>query len=217
MPTPFKITIKLGSPVCLTFPFIHLDGIMSFLVAIDKYKQKLFEFSRMSYYDLRLPLPLKKTKDVYHASVAIFQPEGLLHYTRIYKRFEDRFVNKLRKRKLVINSGYFRYFAIAEPYITASHVIFYGCGDVEKIKYLFETYLVGIGNDVRIGWGSVRDIQIKEIDRDMSLIFENKAMRVLPVSMLKKYSETAYLSYKPPYWYKGNIDLCVPPGAECEL
>ncbi|NUU96747.1 hypothetical protein [Marinitoga sp. 1138] len=218
MHSPFKITIKLGSPICLTFPFLHLDGIVAYLDAIDKFGQKLFEFSRMEYLpELERPLPFKKTGMVYNASAAIFLPEAEMRFIRIYKRFEDKYSDVLKKKKLRIGSGFFRSFAIAEPYIPATHVIFYGNGNVKRIKYLFENYLIGIGNDIRIGFGAIRDIIIENINNDYSLIKNGMAMRTIPIKMLKDYEDTAYITYKQPYWYKTNATLCVAPGMRCEL
>lgn len=218
MHTPFKVLIRLGSPVCLTFPFLHFDSLIAHLDLIDKYGPKYFEFDRMVYNpQLVQELPLKKSGDIYHGSIAFFEPETSFKYVRIYKRFEDKYSTNLKKRKLSIGSGYFRSFAIAEPYIPAQYAIFYANGDVERVKYLLENYLHGLGNDIRIGWGSVRDIEIREIPEDKSLIKDGKAARVLPVRICKNYSQTAYLAYKPPYWHKRNVELCVIPGSECEL
>jgi len=42
-------------------------------------------------------------------------------------------------------------------------------------------------------------------------------MRPLPVEFCESYEEVAPLPYKPPYWEKRNVWMCVPPFTRCEL
>ena len=85
------------------------------------------------------------------------------------------------------------------------------------MQRLIETYLVGLGNDVRIGFGAIRDVAFEQIEEDWSIVAGGVAMRPIPVEMCAEYEDAAYLPYKAPYWSPHNVVLCVPPGARCKL
>jgi len=218
---PFKITFKMGSPVCVTAPWISFDGLLAHLMLLDAFGQDFFitpkklDLSPYLPHNRRL-LPIKKTGDIYHASASQFIPHSV-RVTQIYKRFEERWANKLDKKKIYLGSGPFRSYVLKQPYIPCKEIVYYICGDLDLIRYFIEDYLVGLGNDIRIGFGAIRDVVFEQIDEDWSIIADGVAMRPIPVDMCKEYEDVAYLPYKAPYWSPRNVVLCVPPGARCKL
>jgi len=215
---PFKVTFKLLTPIALSHPWLALDGIIAHLLLmsilgddffITPKKLNLFRYTS-------LPLPLKKTGGIYHASVSQFSPPSSLKLTYLYKRFEPDYTLSLRKKKVDIGRGHFRYFKLSRPYLPVAEVTFYGCGDIEFIEGLLEG-LVGLGDEVRVGFGLIAHYTIEESGEDFSLVKDGVAMRPIPTSMCESYEMQMPLAYRPPYWDPQNVTLCVPPGARCAL
>lgn len=217
----FKITFKMGSPVCVTTPWISFDGLLAHLMLFDAFGQDYFitpkklDLSPYLPHNKRL-LPLKKTGNIYHASVSQFIPYSI-KITQIYKRFEERWADRLDKKKIRVGSGMFRSYMMKQPYIPCKEVVFYVCGDMAIIRRFIEDYIIGLGNDTRIGFGAVRNIFFERVGEDWSIVANGIAMRPIPVDMCEEYEDTAYLPYKAPYWSPRNVVLCVPPGAKCRL
>lgn len=218
---PFKVTFKMGSPVCVTTPWISFDGLLAHLLLLDALGEDFFitpkklDLSGSLPHNRRL-LPLKKTGDIYHASVSQFVPNSL-RVTHIYKRFEERWADNLKNKRISLGSGRFRSYVLTQPYIPCREVIYYVMGDLDLIRRFIEEYVCGLGNDYRIGFGAIRDITWEPIEEDWSLTADGVAMRPIPVEMCSEYEDAAYLPYKAPYWSPRNVVLCVPPGARCRL
>jgi hypothetical protein len=217
-PRPFKVIFHLRAPLALSHPWLAFDGIIAHLCLLEALGDDFFitpkKLNLLSY--LSLPLPLKRTEDVYHASVSIFPTEVSLKLTYLYKRFEPNFASSLRKKKVDIGRGHFRDFKLSRPYIPVPEVTFYACGDVEYIGGLLEG-LVGLGDDVRVGFGIISKYEVEELSEDYSLVKDGQAMRPIPISMCEEFEAKVPLAYKPPYWDPQNVALCVPPGARCVL
>ncbi len=217
---PFKVTFKMGSPVCVTTPWVSFDGLLAHLMLMDAFGRDFFitpkKLNLMPYLPMTRHIPLKKTGAVHHASVSQFEPYSV-RVTQIYKRFEERWAERLNRRRIHAGSGHFRAYAMRQPYIPCEKVVFYACGDMDIVQRFIEEYLVGLGNDTRIGFGAVRDVQFENLDEDRSLVADGVAMRPIPVEMCADYDDAAYLPYRPPYWAPENVVLCVPPGARCRL
>jgi len=222
---PFRARFKVGSPVCITTPWISFDGLIAHLLLlwnlgedyfITPKKLPILEFVSPSRGKQGFYLPLKKTGKIYHASVSQFIPNAL-KITQIYKRFEPQFASSLKKKKISIGSGEFRSYILQEPYVPCREVIFYAYGDMNLVQELIENYLVGLGNDVRIGFGIIRDVVFEKMDEDYSIIADGIAMRPIPIEMCEEYEEAVYLAYRPPYWDPKNVAECVPPGARCRF
>lgn len=218
---PFKVTFKMGAPVCVTTPWISFDGLLSHLLLLDALGEDYFVTPKKLDLSSHLPrnrrmLPLLRTGEIYHASVSQFHP-NMLRVDTIYKRFEERWTDNLKQRKIRMGSGHFRAYMMKQPYITAKEVVFYACGDIKLVRELIDRYICGIGNDYRIGYGAVRGILIEPTPEDYSIVANDVAMRPVPIEMCEKYEDAVYLPYKPPYWSPRNVVLCVPPGARCKL
>ncbi|MGB9835034.1 MAG: hypothetical protein ACPLPW_08735 [bacterium] len=218
---PFKVTFRMGAPVSVTTPWISFDGLLAHLMLLDALGEdylvmpKKLDLSEIFPQNRRL-LPLKKTQDIYHASVSLFIPHSI-RVTQIYKRFEERWAGALNRKKIYLGMGPFRAYMIQEPYIPCKEVVFYGFGDLNIIRNLIENYLCGLGNDFRIGFGAIRDISWETTDTDYSIVADGIAMRPIPISMCAEYEDAVYLPYKSPYWSPKNVVLCVPPGSKCKL
>lgn len=221
--TPFRIIFRMRSPVCVTSPWINFDSLIGHLIMIDTFGQDYFilpkKFNLTPYIEqanAKRLLPIKKTGSVYHVSVSQFFPDSI-RVTQIYKRFEERWSDSLRQKKIRVGSGHYRAYAMKQIYIPAKEVIFYVNGDMELIKGLIDAYMCGLGNDIRIGFGAIKEIIYEEIKEDFSLVKDGVAMRPIPVEMCEQYEDAAYLAYKGPYWDPRNVDLCVVPGTRCKL
>lgn len=220
--SPFKITFYLGSPICITSPWIMFDGILGHLLLLDTMQEDFFVLPRKYNISDYLPknsrsMPLKKTGEVYHASAGIIAPNGCLRVEQIYKRFEPTMSEKLYIKKIRIGSGHYRSYALKEPYVPAKTITFFVNGRKQVITDLIDNYLFAIGNDARIGWGAVRRYEIEDTEEDFSLVANGIAMRPIPVELCEEYEDTAYLPYKSPYWDPKNVAECVVPGTRCKL
>ena len=202
---PFKIVFRMGAPIALNHPWLHLDGLISHL--------SLIEMLGRDYYLLpaKFPLgrvlrgiksfrklPLKKSGDLWHASVSILNPYTVKLDT-IYKRFEDRWIPNTKKKRIYRSMGHFKDYAMSVPYIPATTCTFYGVGDVEMIERLLHN-VVGLGNDTRIGYGAVRSFHIEPTERDYSLEKDSIAMRPIPMRYCEWAEEQVPLAWRPPYW-----------------
>jgi len=218
---PFKVMFKMGAPTCVTIPWLSFDGLIAYLLLLDVLKEDYFITPKKLDLTPYLPkdmltLPLKRSGKVYHTSVSQFEP-STLRVDTIYKRFEERWTENTKQKKIRIGSGHYRAYMMKQPYICAKTVMFYACGCIDTIEKLIRSHIYALGNDTRIGYGAVRDILFEPTEEDWSLVKGGVAMRPIPAEMCSEYEEAAYLAYKPPYWSPRSVALCVPPEARCKL
>jgi CRISPR type IV-associated protein Csf3 len=220
---PLKITFRLTSPLCLTYPFIHFDSILAHLIARkemgdDHRSRPSKEISRETMLvGEEKHMPLKQSSGVYHASVSIFDVADA-QTTTIYKRFCQQYLDftKLKRTKIHTNMGFFRDFMLRLVYIPASTVTFFACGDKEKIAELLDG-LGGIGKKTAIGFGMIKDYLIEEIDQDCSVVKNGRSMRAIPIILCDTFGEVVNLAWRAPYWAKEMVAPCVPPDSTCIL
>lgn len=217
--SPLEIIIRLRTPVCLNHPWVNLDGLLGHLV----YQRVLGR----SYYDLpgktvvhcpEAEQPpwvamLTQHHGVRFASVSFFDNDGLdsLQY---FKRFHEEGCPPALKN-CYIGHGYYRAWMNRWVYMKASECRFYAHGHLETLQDLLQD-LTHLGNDTRVGWGAVRDIEIGEIAEDRSCVYEGRAQRPIPIRFLREFSDAVALAWCPPYWSPHNVETCAPPGAEVE-
>lgn len=226
----FALTFELGAPVCLTTPWIALDGLLAHLVLLDGLREDYFitpkklelrfdpRTSRRWVPLTRHPVPLPGDPGgIFQASVSHFEPPTPIPVTTIYKRFEPGGTERLRHQRIRLGQGPYRAYMLTQPYVPARRVTFYGRGDLGLVARLVGEYVYALGNDFRIGFGAVRRWQIAETPEDWSLVRDGIAMRPIPVELCADWEDAAYLAYRPPYWSPRNVRLCVPPGAWCRL
>lgn len=219
---PLKIVFKLGAPVALTHPWLHLDGLISHLLLLDTLGEDYyvlptkFPINRLVR-ETRLPNPpiMRHKSGLYYASASIFDVDTK-RVEVMYKRFEDSYAPANARKRISRGSGHFRDYAMRHVYIPATTVTFYARGVPEVLERLL-SYVPGLGDNVRIGWGEVRSFSIEEISDDYSIVCGNIATRPIPVNLLKSYSDAVMLAWRPPYWANDSVGLCAPPGATVEL
>jgi len=217
---PLKITFEMITPVVLAHPWIHFDGLIAHFLLKDLLRRNYFLLPGRYPINFTsvMKLPIEKSRyDFYYSSVSIFEPKKAFA-TKIYKRFDDKNIDKLKtkKKKIRLGSGYYKSFMMSLPYIPARKVIFYCRGVKEEIERLVSE-IPGLGKKVHIGFGEIKDVNIKKINIDKSIILNGKAMRPIPLHAVKKFKEMANMAYRPPYWAKENVTLCVPPFEEVQL
>lgn len=215
---PFRVTFWLASPVCVNHPWLHLDGLTAHL----KYEERMGRAYRhlpskavMSQEGRDRPL-FQKTAGVRHASVSIFCPDVPFTTQAYFKRFEPAGFPESGQRKVNIGSGHYRNYMLRSVLVPCERVEFHGCGDAGRVAELLST-VTHLGNDGRVGHGRILRLEVSEEDEDLSIITHGIAMRPIPVTALRRWSEAVPLAWHAPYWAPGSVGLCAPPGAEVEL
>jgi hypothetical protein len=204
---PLEIVFYLSTPVALGAPWLFFDSLLARIVLREQLGEK--------YYSLptKIPLggvpeiPLKKWRDLYVASVGIFEPSGVgMHIFSFFKRGDHPFPSG----KISRGSGFFKDFYLKAVYIPAVKVRFYATGEIDEVRRLVSK-VAALGKERNIGFGFVKKVEVKEVEHEWGLVKDGVAMRPIPVQYLKSYEDVAYMPYKPPYWDKKSIALCAPP------
>jgi CRISPR type IV-associated protein Csf3 len=216
---PLKICMKLKSPLYLNTPWINLDSIINMLCFRDALGEDFYNLptNKTIRYD-DLDTPLKKTDDVFHASVGKFNPEKVFIDT-MFKRFTDKEAHKLSSKgnrsKVRVNSGYFKDYIIQLPAVLTEEIIFYCCADKDNLKYLLNN-LKQLGKKTSIGGGRIQKIIYTDTEVDYSFYKDEEIMRSIPFKLIKHFpmipgTTGSIQNYKPPYWDKSNVTMCLTP------
>lgn len=220
--TPQKLTLKLRTPTGFGHPWINSGGLVAHLAAVDEYGREYLDLIAESTIraptDLDIDVPLKETKGVRHASASFFD-DTEKRTTRIYKRYLESRSHLVdsRKNKIRTNSGTYKNDRIKLPYYPASECVFYfGATDADRLQRLFRDHFSALGKKRAVGFGDVRELVWSEVEEDMSLVHDGRAMRPIPREKLSYAESTEYVSWKPPYWADESHAECAPPGAEVE-
>lgn len=224
--SPFKLTFRMMTPICLTHPWVHLDGILAHILLRKLLKEQFYSLPSsmpIDFFEL-FELPLKTLRQgdlfIYHSSVSLFDGERF-YIDKIYKRFEDRkmrFMDPGRSTKIDVSRGRFKNYMISLPYLPSSEITFFGHGDIEEIRNLIP-FLPGLGKKIAAGFGFFHSFSIDQISKDKSLVNEKgEAMRPIPCEFLEgKGYERLLLACKFPYWAKHNVALCCNVKEKIEL
>jgi hypothetical protein len=215
---PFILYCRLSAPVALNHPWLHLDGILTHLLRLEAQERTYYTMPAK----IPQPAPNREAFEilklyhnaVFHASISFFSEPNRIHSVQYFKRFEER--NCPAKRKINIAKGYYRHWMLRSVVIAADHCYFYGCGNIDRIAQLLR-HLVALGDNTRIGWGTLHSWHIEPTPDDYSLVKDGKAQRPIPVRLLESCNDAVELAWKPPYWAADSIELCAPPGAEVKL
>ena len=221
---PLEINIKVKPPIYLNNPFIHFDGLISYLCFREAVNELFYNLPTESIIDIsNLQLPIKQTNDVYHASVGIYGDNLRLYRDRLYKRFTDKETYKLthrqQKGRIKTNQGHFKDFMINLPIIITDTITFYCNGDKKELERSL-SHLTSIGKKTSIGGGRIRNITITETNEDYSFFKDNCIMRPIPATMDVPVFEGMIFQqqpYKPPYWDKNNVCMCIVPENQIKL
>lgn len=222
--TPLQIVMDVIPPIYIASPWLHLDSILSYLCLRDALGDLFYCMPTEETIDVSLlNLPLKRTSDVYHSSVGIYADNVKLYRDTIYKRFTDKETHKLthrqQKGRIKTNQGHFKDFMINLPIIITDTIIFYCNGDKKELERLL-SHLTSIGKKTSIGSGRIRNITITETNEDYSFFKENHIMRPIPATMDVPVFEGMIFQqqpYKPPYWDKNNVCMCIVPENQIKL
>ncbi|HXF74050.1 MAG TPA: hypothetical protein VNO79_15750 [Actinomycetota bacterium] len=219
MRRPYHVVLRLGAPVALNHPWVHFDSVLLHLAAARVLGEAIYDLPTFTPADVAsLPGMEAYAEAVYSraglkfASVAFFGPEpryGTLDY---YSRPDPG----LPKRRIRYGIGPYRSWQLRWVYVAAEYAEFWAWGDPAVAADLLAD-LVGLGNDVRVGWGHVLDVRVEEVAEDRSVVADGRAMRPIPVRFLARYSEAVPLAWRPPYWSRDSVELCAPPGAEVDF
>jgi len=222
--TPLQIVMDVIPPIYIASPWLHLDSILSYLCLRDAVGDLFYCMPTEETIDVSLlDLPLKRTSDVYHSSVGIYADNVKLYRDTIYKRFTDKETHKLthrqQKGRIKTNQGHFKDFMINLPILITDTITFYCNGDKKELERLL-SHLTSIGKKTSIGSGRIRNITITETNEDYSFFKENHIMRPIPATMDVPVFEGMIFQkqpYKPPYWDKNNVCMCIVPENQIKL
>ena len=214
---PLEVVMEVTPPIYLTSPWLHLDSILSYLCLREALGELFYSLPTDKKIDISLlELPLMKTSDIYHSSVGIYNAPKLYRDT-IYKRFTDKETYKLTKKqqtgRIKTNQGHFKDFMINLPILITNKITFYCNGDKEEITRLL-SHLTNIGKKTSIGSGKIRKIIINETSEDYSFFKDDHVMRPIPATMdvpVIPGMTFEQQPYKPPYWDKNNVCMCIVP------
>lgn len=220
--TSIKVSFYLKSPLYLTSPWLNLDGIVQYLCLRDALNEDFYNLPTHTTLNLNnLMLPIKKSYDVYRSSVGLFNIQKVF-IDKCFKRFTDKQSFKLnkknRRRKIRINSGYFKDYLIDLPAILTEKVDFYTCADRNSLTDLLDN-LTGLGKKTSIGGGRIKEINTEILEEDYSLYKDGVVMRPIPAQTAVDKFHIPFIegvniskqNYKPPYWSKTNPVLCFTP------
>jgi hypothetical protein len=212
---PLEVKIYFKTPIALGFPWLYLDSILINLKVIEELGESYFTPPpKVDSLLVDIPdVPIKKWKDVYVSSVSIFEPSDVgFQVFQYFKRGDYPFPGgKIRR-----GSGFFKDFYLRVGYLPVRSIKFYCTCEKDEVERLLKK-APAIGKERNIGFGFVKEVEVKEIEHEWGLVKDGLAMRPIPVTYLEEYEDTAYLAYKPPYWMKENITLCAVPFTRVKL
>ena len=208
---PMKITITLEHREVLIAnnPF---DGVLA-RIYFDKQKSdSIFNGDYSQKMDF-----LKMSDGIYHTSNPVYNINFLSNEFLI-KNFDNKLFEKIGDKPFVgtlYNKQSGKYKSWMESYVkkNVDEVVYYTNGDFDVICSLLED-LRYLGKKASLGYGKVSKVRVEEINEDMSLVYNNKAMRPLPA--IEKYSglddkSKALYNLTHPYWERGNEEICIMP------
>jgi hypothetical protein len=208
----------MTTPICLGWPWIHLDGLLAHLARR--------ELDGQNYYVLPSKEPVQpgfylgvlgSLGPIHRGSISILQPEEL-HTMTVYKRFhaEGAVDMPWKLRYVSKGTGPLRDWMIRLPYAPAETVTFYGHGNLPEVLRLL-SFLPALGKKTAYGFGAFHSVEVEELPKDRSVVHEGRAMRPIPVGMLEEADETMITAYRSPYWAKENVAECARPGSRVRL
>lgn len=216
---PFKVEIKLGSPLLLANPYIHGDSVLMALLMRKLLGDEYYNLPAKKPLPVHniLKLPLKQTKGVYHSSVSQFDTD-VVKTESVYKRFDEEHLDHVKSKikRIRLGQGFFKNYMMKFPVIPTRTVTFYYNGNIKECSSILED-LTALGKKTDIGYGIVRKISIEETEEDYSFVKDGKCMRPFPAKDFKDLygipSVAQRLAWKAPYWDKKNITMCAAPGS----
>lgn len=215
---PFRVVAHLATPIALNHPWMHLDGLLAHCAGLRRLARDYYLLPTKRLVEMPDPWArglLARAGGIPHASISWFDPPDVAYRSiQYYKRLET---NGFPGRKqLRIGHGHFRAWMLRWVYLPVPRVVFYVCGDMERIRDLLSE-VTHIGNDHRVGWGKIHRWEFERTPEDWSVVREGRAQRPIPVRLLRSWSDAVPLAWRPPYWARERVEPCAPPGAEVQL
>ena len=224
-----KITFAMQSPVALSYPWIHFDGIIAHLNA----RKAMGVGYRLRCHDLERSPQDSIDNVIYHRDIAhascsflddiqeqcMYEPE----HPTIYARYHSGSIATLKYSgmekaipKINTSSGHYRSFARKLVTIAVKNVTFYARANIDKLSLLLQG-LPGLGMKVAIGYGAIKSYKIEEIENDYSMVKDGKATRPIPTRYCNSYEgEPIKCNWTVPYW-SSDYEDCVYPGMPCDV
>lgn len=218
---PLQVDLEICSPIYLTTPYINLDSIVLSLCTREALDDLFYILPSDKFIDTSVvDLPFKLTDDVPHCSVGQFIGLNRLKKDTVYKRFTDKetyhLTRKQQKGRIHTDRGHYKDFMIDLPMIICRGLRFYCNADKKDLTHLL-SHLRGIGKKVSIGSGRIKSVTIKPISEDYSFYKNGEIMRPIPTKLKVPICEGMTYrmeAYKPPYWNKDNVAMCVVPKSQ---
>ena len=212
--TPLRVIFHLSTPIALGYPWISFDSLLAHVKLKEELGERYYSLPSKTpvreISEIKLEsgeIPLKKWRDLYVASVSLFEPSNVETYVFNYFKRGDFPFPRGRIRR---GSGFFKDFYLKVVYVPARRVVFYATGEVEEVRRLVSR-VHALGKERNIGFGFVKRVEVEEVEEEWGLVKDGVAMRPIPVEYLSYYEDAAYMAYKPPYWSSKNIKLCAVP------
>lgn len=214
--TPFRLILKMRTPVILAEHPPHLDALLSFALFAHKGEQVISNLS----VELDKYLDKDASTGVYRASALSFgvTPEQGLTATTItrsgvlrdgqlnstwFKPHGKKSTNKYPR--LVTEGGPTKSRFNTKEAFAAPYIVFDAVGRKEAIRRLLEYYLVGVGHEgFNAGFGSFESVTAIDLESDSSWFRDGKQVRYLPTELLPESKVSFKARATPPYWRKEN-------------
>jgi len=223
---PLKIIFKMKNEICLN-DYLMLDSLLAYAVLKDVWGDN-FENNTNSDNLIDVPLPLKRTDEVWHASAGIFEIAAK-DKASWKKRFDDEnshLVDKEKKRsgkyglKIDVGSRNMKAYSMPVQLYLTREIFFYANGHAGEIQKLLEKHIHSAGKKRSQGYGFINEIIVKAIDHDYSFFDEkNRVCRPITQEILNKELENRgnmsldinfrYMPVKPPYWNAKESVKCI--------
>jgi hypothetical protein len=215
----FEVLVRLASPISLNHPWLHLDSLLSHLAVQrvagrGQYNRPTKAVESYCSEDLGPYAHVLSRSWIPQGSISYFGPVEKLASLQFFKRFEDR--GFPARRKIAMGFGHYRAWMMRVVYAPVEWARFWGRGDMHMAADLLQD-LTHLGNKCRAGWGQVASVEVTPSDEGRAVVWQGQAMRPIPIRYCRSWSDAVPLAWRTPYWSPGNVEMCVPPGAEVEL
>lgn len=210
----YKINFKMKSPVSFQ-DFIMFDGVIAYAYACEKNKEKGPRVGRLSFKKEDLidfsPMPIEMHEDGYFmASWGFYEKDGLVEHLASWKKRWAEEADYLadfgkNKRKVDIARGNFKSYNSQIRVVDLANIWFYFQSyDIEEVKRLLDTYVVGLGKKISQGYGLIDSYEIEKLDYNP---FGGQIVRPIPAK--ETIGNMRFLGFRPPYWLAENQTFCL--------
>lgn len=205
---PMEVRIDLVTPVVLGPDPLCLDSLLTERLALQLFGPSARDRNRSL---VELPLPLKRTGSVWHASIA-FPDGGTRGRDFLVKRWSFDIPGVDR------SIGWSKEYRMAVRYLATPGLIFYANGSVEAVRTLLSG-LRAVGRFRAKGFGEVWRVRVRPVKHDWSLWRDGQPQRPIPIDEVRDPARyyVAPTGYRPPTWRAENQGVCVLPNPETWL